>query len=236
MCGRAYSTYTEEELLFMYMNKDFVRRGPTFDKPNFNLSPTQNAPIVRSMNGSRDIDIMKWGLIPEWSPEFSTKLSTINAKSETIFESRLYKKGITQRRCIVPVSGFFEWKRDGKNKRPFKIFLKDSPIMSMAGVWTAWRAGSPEEQRSFSILTTSANEFMAQIHDRMPVILDKEQWDGWLSPEIHEQTDIEGMLKPCPDNWLASVEVSTLVNSPKNNRPEVLEPLVALPQQVGLLP
>jgi putative SOS response-associated peptidase YedK len=117
------------------------------------------------------------GLIPEWSPEFSTKLSTINAKSETIFESKLYKKAIVQRRCLVPVSGFFEWKREGTSKRPFKIYLKDAPIMSLAGIWTAWRAGSLEEQRSLSILTTAANDFMSQIHNRMPVILEPKQFD-----------------------------------------------------------
>ena len=101
--------------------------------------------------------------------------------------------------------------------------------MSMAGVWTAWRAGTPEEQWSFSILTTSANEFMAQLHDRMPVILRQDQFNEWLSQEVHEQTDIERMLKPCPSEWLESVEVSTLVNSPKNNNAAVLEPLAPLP-------
>ena len=168
---------------------------------------------------------MKWGLIPEWSPEFSTKLSTINAKSETIHESRLYKKAIVQRRCIVPVSGFYEWKREGASKRPFKIFLKDSPIMSLAGIWTAWRAGTPGELRSFSIMTTAANDFMSNIHDRMPVILNRSQWDEWLDSEIHETDAINALLKPCPPDWLDAVEVSTLVNSPKNNRAEVLAPL-----------
>jgi putative SOS response-associated peptidase YedK len=99
--------------------------------------------------------------------------------------------------------------------------------MSMAGIWTAWRAGSPEERRSFSIMTTSAKDFMAKIHDRMPVILDAKQFDEWLDPEVHEVDQIKAMLKPCPPKWLESVEVSTLVNSPKNNRAEVLEPLIA---------
>jgi putative SOS response-associated peptidase YedK len=223
MCGRAYSTYTEDELSFLYSNRRPLKFGPI--KPNYNMSPTQIAPTLRLVQGNREFDTMKWGLIPEWSPDFSTKLSTINAKSESIFESRLYKKAIVQRRCIVPVSGFFEWKREGTTKRPFKIYLKDSPIMSLAGIWTAWRAGTPEEQRSFSILTTAANEFMSQIHDRMPVILEKKQWDEWLDPEVHENDQVNSMLKPCPPDWLESVEVSQLVNSPKNNRAEVLDPL-----------
>jgi len=170
---------------------------------------------------------MTWGLIPEWSPEFKMKFSTINARSEGVFESRLYKKPVLQRRCIIPVSGFFEWKKEGTAKRPFKIFLKDSPIMPLAGIWTSWRAGSPEEQRSFSIMTTSANSFMEKINDRMPVILDPKQFDEWLDPEVHEPEHVGAMLKQCPAEWLDSVEVSTLVNKPANNRPEVLEPLKA---------
>jgi putative SOS response-associated peptidase YedK len=225
MCGRAYSTYTDDEISFLYLNRRPLKFGPL--KPNYNMSPTHNVPTLRITEGVREFDNMRWGLIPEWSPEFSTKLSTINAKSETIFESKLYKKAIVQRRCLVPVSGFFEWKREGTNKRPFKIYLKDSPIMSLAGIWTAWRAGSVEEQRSFSILTTAANDFMSQIHDRMPVILDPKQFDEWLDPEVREAEQINSMLKPCPPEWLQSVEVSTLVNSPRNNRTEVLEPLKA---------
>jgi putative SOS response-associated peptidase YedK len=223
MCGRAYSTYTAEELYFQFLNKKPLKIGPL--KPNYNMAPTQEAPTVRLMDGARAIDAMAWGLIPEWSPEFKMKFSTINARSEGVFESRLYKKPILQRRCIIPVSGFFEWKKEGTAKRPFKIFMKDSPIMPMAGIWTAWRAGTPEEKRSFSIMTTSANDFMAKIHDRMPVILDKKQFDAWLDPEVHEQEAISAMLKPCPAKSLDAAEISTLVNSTKNNRAEVLEPL-----------
>jgi putative SOS response-associated peptidase YedK len=181
------------------------------------------------MDGARDVDTMPWGLIPEWSPEFKMKFSTINARSEGVFESRLYNKAVLQRRCIIPVSGFFEWKKEGTSKRPFKIFLKDSPIMSLAGIWTAWRAGTPEEQRSFSIVTTAANSFMEKIHDRMPVILEAKQFDEWLDPEVHEADQIGAMLKACPANWLALTEVSTLVNSTKNNRVEVLEPVIGAP-------
>jgi len=223
MCGRAYSTYTAEELYFQFLNKKPLKLAAF--KPNYNMSPTQEAPAVRVMDGARDVDTMTWGLIPEWSPEFKMKFSTINARSEGVFESRLYKKPILQRRCIIPVSGFFEWKKERTAKRPFKIFLKDSPIMSMAGIWTAWRAGTAEEQRSFSIMTTSANSFMEKIHDRMPVILEQKQFDEWLDPEVHEQEAISTMLKPCPAKWLESAEVSTLVNKPANNRPEVLEPV-----------
>jgi putative SOS response-associated peptidase YedK len=180
------------------------------------------------MDGARDIDTMTWGLIPERSPEFKMKFSTINARSEGVFESRLYKKPILTRRCVIPVSGFFEWKKKGTSKRPFRSFLKDSPIMPLAGIWSSWRAGTPDEQRSFSIMTTAANSFMEKIHDRMPVILDKKQFD-WLDSEVREPEAIGAMLKQCPADWLDSAEVSTLVNKPANNRVEVLEPISTIP-------
>jgi putative SOS response-associated peptidase YedK len=123
------------------------------------------------------------------------------------------------------LSGFFEWKKDGARKRPFKIFLQNNSIMSVAGIWDLWKPGTPEERGSFTILTTEANTFMRDIHDRMPVILDASgsaDLEEWLDPEIHEQDALQKLMKPCPSEWLAASEVSTLVNSPKNNSPEVL--------------
>jgi len=154
---------------------------------------------------------------------FTTTLSTINARSEGVFQSRLYRDLVIRQRCILPLSGFFEWKKDGQRKRPFKIHLQDDPIMSVAGIWDTWRPGTPDEQSSFSIMTTAANEFMSGIHDRMPVILGRSDEGAWLDPEVHEKDALQMLLKPCPSEWLAAVEVSTLVNSTRNNTAEVLE-------------
>src|SRR5215471_9838827 len=199
MCGRAYSTYSAEELYFQYLNrKPLSGEDLPFSKPNYNMAPTQTVPVVRQVNGGRSIDAMRWGLIPPWEKQFSTKISTINARSEGVFESRLYKSHVVKRRCIVPISGFFEWKREGTSKCPFKIFLKDSPIMALAGIWSTWHEGSPDEGKSFSIVTTSANPVMEKIHDRMPVILRVDQFDDWLSPEMHEPEHIGQFLKPYP--------------------------------------
>jgi len=221
MCGRAYETYTADELYFQYLNKRPLQLEPF--KPNFNMCPTQDSPVLRSIEGTRQFDQMRWQLVPRWEKEFKTKISTINAKSETVFESRLYKSLVVRQRCIVPLSGFFEWKKEGTTKRPFKIHLRDGAIMSVAAVWDTWHAGSPDERRSFSILTTSANEFMREIHDRMPVILGAPELDEWLDPEIHEQDALQKLMKPCPAEWLESAEVSSFVNSPKNNTAEVFK-------------
>src|SRR5262249_18569927 len=149
-----------------------------------------------------------------------------NAKSETVFNSPLFGNLIFRQRCVIPITGFYEWKTEGKGKRPFKIHLQGNAIMSVAGIWDTWRPGTSLERRSFSILTMAANRFMREIHDRMPVILDSASLDDWLSPEIHEQQELKELMEPCPDDWLSAVEVSPLVNSPKNNSPEVLQPAV----------
>src|SRR5688572_33212506 len=113
---------------------------------------------------------MRWQFVPSTEPAFNTKLSTINARSESVFETRLYRDVVIRQRCLVPLSGFYEWKRAGDSKRPFKIHLRDEPIMSVAGIWETWRPGSPHVRRSSSILTTSATEFMNDIHDCSQVI------------------------------------------------------------------
>src|SRR5262245_49296142 len=131
MCGRAYKTYSEEELYFQYLSK---RSLHLFDfSPVYNLCPTQSTLVLRLVEGERQFEEMRWQLVPNFEPAFTTKLSTINAKSETAFESRLFGELITRQRCIVPLSGFFEWKADGQRKRPFKIRLQDNSIMSFAG-------------------------------------------------------------------------------------------------------
>ena len=226
MCGRAYSTYSEEELVMRYLNRKPIGL-PSF-KPNYNLAPTQLAPVIRiGADGARQLDLFNWGLIPSWAPEFKTKLSTINAKSETAFDSKLYRGAVLKRRCIVPLSGFIEWKSQaGKSpKRPFKISLKKEPIMSMAGIWEAWHPGTPEERHSFSILTTEANSLMKDLHHRMPVILPRESESAWLDPEIQEPEMIARLLLPYSPDSMETLEIGTVINSPRNNRPEVLEPL-----------
>jgi len=222
MCGRVYQTYSDEELYFRYLSKR--PEVPFGWDPVYNLCPTQDSPVVRIVSGELQIDRMRWQLVPATEPAFSTKLSTINARSEGIFASPLYRDLVVRQRCIVPVSGFYEWKRSGELRRPFRIYLRDEAIMSVAGIWETWHPGTPEQRHSFSILTTSANDFMRDIHTRMPVILDRSSESVWLDPTVRERAVLEKMLQPCLSSSMDSVEVSALVNSPKNNTPEVLLP------------
>lgn len=223
MCGRAYKTYTEEELYFQYLSRRWLNRIDDLT-PNYNLCPTDITAVLRFIDGERCFEPMRWQLVPKHEAEFATKLSTINAKSETVFDSPLFGELVVRRRCVVPLSGFFEWKAEGRQKRPFKVHLRDGSIMSLAGVWEAWRPGTADERRSFTILTTAANTFMWEIHHRMPVLLDRAAVSEWLNPEVRERKALENILQPCPDDWLAAVPVSRLVNSAKNNGPELLQP------------
>jgi len=226
MCGRAYETYTEDELYVRYLNEK-AKRNPLGLKPNFNFSPTQLSPVVLNRDGETSISLFRWGLVPFWAKDVKSaaKYSLINARGEEILEKRSYKTPFEKRRCIVPLSGFIEWKRhDAKNKTPYAIHLKEDPIMSVAGVWEHWESqDSGEVVDSFSIITTAANSFMEKIHDRMPVILKREQEAEWLDPKNNNTASLTKLLRPCPDKWLDAYEISKLVNSPKNNRKELLE-------------
>jgi putative SOS response-associated peptidase YedK len=224
MCGRAYITYSDDELYFQYLNRRPIRTLNL--APIYNLCPTQNVPVLRLVNGERQFDEMHWQLIPEWEPLFKTKLSTINARSETVFGSPLFGPLIFRKRCVVPLSGFYEWKRENSTKRPFKIYRADGEIMSVAGLWDTWHAGEPDARHSFTIVTTAANGAIGGIHDRMPLILDRSGVDAWIDPTVHERQVLWQLMKPCPESWLEAREVSNLVNSAKNNSPELLEPLL----------
>lgn len=228
MCGRAYETYTEEELYFRYLNER-GKRNPLGLRPNYNLSPTQKSPIVFVSQGIKSIDLFRWGLIPFWAKDIqsASKYSLINARGEEIQEKRSYKAAFKSRRCILPLSGFIEWKRqDEKRKTPFAIHLKGEPIMSVAAIWERWEdSKTGDHVNSFSIVTTSANAFMKKIHDRMPVILDRDQEDQWIDPKNENIDSLQKMLKPCPAQMLAAYEISTAINSPKNNNADVIRPL-----------
>lgn len=228
MCGRAYVTYTQEELDLRYLNQR-RRRGPfTGLVPNFNLAPTQLTPVILLDNNEVEMKLFRWGLIPLWAkdPKDAAKYSLINAKAEGISESRSYAKPFKSQRCIVPVSGFFEWQRpESGPKTPFAIHLKTKAIMSLAGIWEHWESKTTGEIiNSFSIVTCEPNDFMKPIHNRMPVILDPKDEHRWINTSYQETSSLKHILVPCPSEWMTAYEVSTLVNSPKNNTKEILLP------------
>lgn len=227
MCGRAYETYTQEEVYFRYLNK--LPAQPLPIKPNYNLAPSQYSPVVFMENQVRQIQFFRWGLLPSWAKDIqsASKYSLINARFEEIEKKRSYKVPFEKRRCIVPLSGFFEWKATSEGpKQPYAIFLKSHSIMSVAGIWEKWTPNSGSETiSSFSILTTKANSFMKEIHNRMPLILDSRLEAIWLDPSIEDKATIEQAIKDGTPEDLDCYKVSTLVNSVKNNTESLLDPV-----------
>lgn len=196
------------------------------ERPDFNLPPTREIPVVAN-TGARELDMFRWGLVPFWAKDGKKAPLMNNARSEGIGEKRTFAKLLKERRCLVVVDGFYEWKREGEGKAakktPFYIRRKDGKPLVFAGLWDQQDSGD-HVLRSCTITTCGPNATMAPIHDRMPVILSPESFDLWLSPEKLPIEQLTPLLVPCADSLLEAVQVSPKVNSVKNNAPELIDP------------
>lgn len=216
MCGRVVMAITPEMLVEVFG----LQAVPSLD-PRYNVAPTQNVGVIRCCDDSAHYkyDALKWGLVPSWAPDPTKGSSLINARSETVSEKPSFRHAIKYNRCIVPVSGFYEWSHAGKEKHPHFISLKDSPVMSLAGIWENWKAPDSSVLETFSILTTAANKLLSSLHDRMPVILKPEDYGMWLNRNLHDPHHLEGLYQPYPDDLMTFHEVPLLVNSPRFDSP-----------------
>jgi putative SOS response-associated peptidase YedK len=215
MCGRFSLTVNEAEL-----NERFrLAAGSTPYVPRYNCAPTQLLAVVTNEN-PQQLSYLKWGLIPSWAKDSAIGNKMINARAETILEKSSYKTPFKRRRCLVPSDGFYEWKING-DKVPYRIYLKNTKLFAFAGLWERWHAPNGEITDSFTIITTAANHFMKPIHERMPVILKREDEKQWL--ENDDLTLLTGLLKPFDPAEMNAYPVSKLINSPRNESPLVLE-------------
>lgn len=212
MCGR-YALYDTDIL----GNRFKVEVGYDI-KPNYNAAPSQTMPVVTE-NG---LELMRWGLIPKWAKDEKIGYKLINARSESVFEKPMWKGVITQKRCLIPANGFYEWQKRDDGKQPFFIHTKDNGIFSFAGIWETWKHDGTE-WNTYSILTTEPNKEMTAIHNRMPVILHEDDEAQWLAADTRE--DIEALLNPYEDNGLETYAVSKDVNVVSNNSGELFLPL-----------
>jgi putative SOS response-associated peptidase YedK len=191
-------------------------------RKRFNIAPTQEAPVVRvGEDGERRVDLLRWGLVPFWAQDPSIGNRMINARSETVAEKPSFRAAFKSRRCLVPATGFFEWKGEPGHKQPFAITAGDQPLFAFAGLWESWRDKSQPESpalETFTILTTDASPDVAAIHDRMPVILPAERAGEWLAAPVAKAQDL---LKPYAGPVRIRA-VSRLVGNPRNDVPEVL--------------
>lgn len=194
--------------------------------PHYNIAPTQELLAVRKLPGSpgRDLVSLRWGLVPPWAKELSFGARTINARAETAATKPSFRSAMRSRRCLIPASGYYEWRKEGSRKQPFLIHpaVGKDPFV-FAGLWESWQAASTPPIETCTILTCAANSDLAGIHHRMPVILPREAFGPWLGETCEKQPDIAKLLVPCPVDRVAFHPVSTLVNNAKNDVPECLD-------------
>jgi len=213
MCGRFSLTANEAELNLRFE----LEGGAAPYVPRYNGAPTQMLAVITSENPHK-LNYLRWGLIPPWAKDISIGNKMINARAETITEKPSFRTPLFSKRCLVPADGFYEWQQDA-NKQPFRIFVKNNPIFSLAGLWERWKSPEGTVIESFNIITTEANSFMKPIHNRMPVILRREDEKTWLASK--DSVEILSMLKPYAPEDMDAFPVSKLVNSPRNEGREV---------------
>ena len=221
MCGRFTLTVDPADLRDAFPEFAF----PTQSAARFNIAPTQPI-LVLPNDGTNKADFFVWGLIPSWAKDPSIGSRLINARAETLAEKPSFRSAYKYHRCLIFADGFFEWQaRPGsQSKVPHLIRLKSGKPFAFAGLWEDWHSPDGSEVKSATIITTTPNSLMASIHDRMPVILPPTAYALWLDPSPHFPVDLKGLLLPYPAEEMQAFPVSTLVNSPANDRPEVVVP------------
>lgn len=193
---------------------------------NFNVAPGQVMPVIHTNEkGKQVLEMMKWGLVPFWAKDPKIGYRLINARDDTIFDKPMWRSVIRKKRCLIPADGFYEWRRPKspkEHKTPFYIHPKQTDLFSFAGVWDTWKDEQGKELRTYSIITTEPNKEMSKIHNRMPVILHKEEESSWLEPSHDKREDVEPLLRPFEDGGLKTYKVSEDVNSPRNNNESLI--------------
>jgi putative SOS response-associated peptidase YedK len=233
MCGRAKLDTDVSEIKIQF----WIPLGrPTPNIPaRYNLAPTQDSPIVRfdAEAGERSLDVMRWGLVPFWAKDIKIGYSTFNARAETIDTASVFREAFKRRRCLVPLDSFYEWKKLGpKLKQPYAIGRAGKKLLSMAGLWETWKSPAGETVRSFTIITTTPNAMMAELHNRMPAILTPDEWPTWLGEEPADRDELKAMLRPYPADDLVMWPTDPRVGNVQNDDPSLIEP-VGLARQVG---
>lgn len=244
MCGRYASTKNPAKLAAEFDAVDTT--GEDAPRPDHNVAPTKNVISVvtrhpRDAEGNADPDrterglrVMRWGLIPHWAKDKSVGSRMINARADTAASKPAFKTSLAKRRCLLPADGWFEWRRDGKAKQPFFMTRKDGLSLAMAGLWSTWRDPKADPDAppvvTCAVITTDAVGELTGIHDRMPLLLGHDVWERWLDPDATDGAAVADLLTGPDPETVAALElrpVSDLVNSVRNNGPELVAPLAA---------
>ncbi|MDQ3405138.1 MAG: SOS response-associated peptidase [Actinomycetota bacterium] len=247
MCGRYAATKDPATLAAEFDAIDVI--GDDAPSPDYNIAPTKSVVAVvqrhpRDADGNvdestteRTLRVMRWGLIPSWAKEANIGAKMINARSESAAEKPAFKVSLAKRRCILPAHGWYEWRRDGKDKQPYFTSSQDGSSLAMAGLWTTWRDKADPESPlliTCAVLTTDAVGPLAEVHDRMPMLLPRGDWDRWLDPD---SADVSTLLAPRTPDDVAHLDlrpVSPAVNSVRNNSADLLAPYEPIADLDGL--
>jgi putative SOS response-associated peptidase YedK len=219
MCGR-FTLHTSGEEIAQH----FALSIPPPLTPRYNIAPSQEACAIRTLESSRDRSaaFLRWGLIPRWAKEPKIGYRMINARAESVAEKPAFRAAFRHRRCLIPADGFYEWRRDGRTRQPFHLTRQDGGLFAFAGLWEQWRDPDAGIIESFSIVTTRANDLLAPIHNRMPVILPPDAYPIWIDPGARDPGVLEGLLTPFPSQAMKAVPVSPRVNSPGADDPNLI--------------
>lgn len=222
MCGR-FAQAVKHNQLKKLMDELAIKNRDEQIEINYNVAPTQPVAAVIYKGKERFLTFFRWGLIPSWSKEPSTQFSMINVRAETILDKPTFKNGLLRRRCLIPATGFYEWRKS--DKQPFFIHARDDEPLHLAGITEYWTGADGSYIQSCAIITTSPNKVMEPIHDRMPVILTLDVVESWLTEDFKDPVSLQALLKACPDNMIDLYPVSKKVNSVTNNAVEVMSKL-----------
>ena len=222
MCGRFTQERPASELAEIFAAE------PLRDDPgaHFNVTPTDEATVVVQREDRRAVTGYRWGLIPHWATDANVGSRMFNARAETLTTSPAFRDAFRRKRCLVPVDSFYEWKREGTIRQPYRVVRRDGRPLALAGLWAGWHDPATQTvRRTFTIVTTSPNKALADLHDRMPVIVPQGAWDRWLDPTPPDPAELLGLLLPTDDVELEIYPVERLVNDVRRDGPELIRRL-----------
>jgi putative SOS response-associated peptidase YedK len=219
MCGR-FTLVTDTEKL---MSRFLLQEIPFDLKPRYNIAPGQPIPAILADGGRRRIGQLRWGLVPSWAQDEKIGYKMINARAETLQEKPAFRRLFERKRCMIPADGFYEWKQMDRGKQPMHITMRDGALFAFAGLFDTWTAPDGQKLHTCTIITTQPNEVVADIHNRMPVILRQEDEDLWLDRDRFDPELLRSLLVPYESGQMRAYPVPAIVGSPKNDVPECIE-------------
>jgi putative SOS response-associated peptidase YedK len=222
MCGR-FTLFAEYDDILNRFDIEAAIEQDLYVQ-SYNIAPSHSVLSVINDGTQNRLGYLRWGFVPSWAKDEKVGYKMINARAETLAEKPSFRHAFKHRRCLIIADSFYEWKKgSNKTKTPIRIKLKSNDLFAMAGIWERWKSPEGNSLFSCSIITTTPNELMKDIHDRMPVILNKEDEQEWLDPSLNDVSKVSHLLKPLAADNMEAYEVSSLVNSPRNNSPNLIQ-------------